>query len=67
MPAFPSGGNQGPSTFPRQSLKRFTFCVKSSNLIFLWFGVSPIVNLFDIKVNLFKPFTRKIMYNSLKN
>jgi hypothetical protein len=36
-------------TFPRQSLKRFTSRVKSSDSIFFLFGFSPIVNKFDIK------------------
>ena len=30
--------------FPRQSLKRFTFRVKSSDSIFFLLGLSPIVN-----------------------
>ena len=30
---------------PRQSIKKFTFCVKSSDLIFFLLGLSPIVNL----------------------
>ena len=52
--------------FPHQSLKRFTFCVKSSDLIFFMFGFSPIVNQFDKKINLIKPFTQKILFNLLK-
>ena len=35
--------------FTRQSLKRFTFCVKSSDSIFFIIGLSPIVNQFDKK------------------
>ena len=30
--------------FPRQSLKRFTFCVKLSDSIFFLLGLSPTVN-----------------------
>ena len=30
--------------FPRQSLKRVTFCVKSSDSIFYLSGLSPIIN-----------------------
>ena len=45
--------------FPRQSLKRFTFRVKSSDSTFFLLGLSPIVNKFDKKMNLFKPFSGK--------
>ena len=41
----------------RQSLKRFTFRVKSSDSISFLLGLSPIVNLFDILRKTFKPFT----------
>ena len=35
----------GKNTFPRQSLKRFTFRVKLSDSIFFLLGLSPIVKL----------------------
>ena len=37
--------------FPRQSLKRFSFRVKSGGSIFFLLGLSPIVNKFYIKSN----------------
>ena len=30
--------------FPRQSLKRYTFCVESTDSIFFLLGLTPIVN-----------------------
>ena len=50
---------------PRQSLKRLNFRVKSSDSIFFLLGLSPIVNL-TLKVNLIKPFTWKILFNSIR-
>ena len=44
---------------PRQSLK--------SDLIFFLLGLSSIVNYFDKKVNLYKTFRRKILFNSIRN
>ena len=43
------GNNAWTKKKSRQSLKRFTFCVKSSDSIFFLLGLSPIVNWFDIK------------------
>ena len=37
--------------FPRQSLKRCTVRVKSSDSIFFLLGITPIINQFDIKSN----------------
>jgi hypothetical protein len=42
--------------FPRQSHKRFPFRVKSCDLIFVLFGVSPIVNYYDIKSQSYQAF-----------
>ena len=50
--------------FPRQSLEIFTFRVKLSDSIFFLLGHSPIVKL--IKVHIFRPFTWKILFNSLR-
>ena len=52
--------------FPRQSLKRFTFHVKSNDSIFFLLGLSPIAINLTFKVNLFKPFMWKILFNSLR-
>ena len=53
--------------FPRQSLERFTFRVKSSDLIFFILGLLlSSINL-TLKVNLSKSFTWKILFNSLRN
>ena len=41
---------------PRQSLKRFTFCVKLSDSILFLLGLSPIVNQYDIKSKSYKAF-----------
>jgi hypothetical protein len=53
--------------FPLLRLKKLIFIDKSSDSIFFLLGLSPIVNLFNIKNNLFKPFTWKILFNLFRN
>ena len=48
--------------FARQSLKKNTFRVKSSNSIFFLLGLSSIVNYFDIKSKFFEVVLRGKYY-----
>ena len=63
-PKLETNGNR----FPHQSLKTFTFRVKSSYSIFFFLGLFLILSInLTWKVNLFNPFTWQILFNSLKN
>ena len=50
--------------FPHQSLKRFTFPVKLNDSIFFCYVF--LLSSINLKVNIFKPFTWKILFNHLE-